>query len=347
MSRPSWLFRCVLLCAALLECGTAEDAANPGAGPRTEVQCRELIAQRLERYGFGHPLTRESWLELAYLLADQRNFRASAEIWKLIAESREGSLGPGSWKTIDAIYEMGLALSRSGQLPEAEKALREAVRRSRARAGEGGVILTHVQCLAHVQRKRGNFADLENTCRLLLSLRHGDAGSLSRAHRLLASALSAQNKYAEAEKELTAAIQHYPGWHTLKWNDARAVHLELAVAVDNLGRHNEAEAKMREILKIWDWETSHGRDIPLTLRVCHALAKSLRDQGRVDEALLYARRAVRGLRHWPESDLPGDAFRKLEIELSPANVVAEPVDGNQPPVPSAQAPNLRDQPSTR
>ena len=118
----------------------------------------------------------------------------------------------------------------------------------------------------------------------------------------------------EAEAELKHAISRNDPWKSLKWHDAKEVHFELARVIDYQRRHQDAEAAYLKILAALDQDG--GIDLPLCLEICHMLAKCLQSQGRADEALPYAHRAVTGLQHWPKENLPRTEFIALESALS-------------------------------
>lgn len=281
---------------------------------------RNRVDSILRTHGTGHYLTREAWIELANHYTEAKSFKESADIWRLIAQSRESSLGSRSGKTSDAYYQLGLMLERSGKLKEAEDALEHCVSMNPIKPCDGGLLLDYYGLLSYVQYKLGHWGKARKTCRLWLALEHTHVDTEAWAHRRLAYALSGMKAFEQAKLEMELAISLY--WRTTDSHDGFEAHLDYARILNKAGKLQEAERTLRSLMD------SAGRnfqtDIPVVLQTCHELAICLRGQTRIEEATIYSERACAGLDRWKEMDTLKPEFQDLRTELRELQTTPSP-----------------------
>ncbi|MCA9291620.1 MAG: serine/threonine protein kinase [Phycisphaerales bacterium] len=179
-------------------------------------------------------------------------------------ELHEARLGPDARLTTEALLALSSAYGTAGRFEEGEALCRDALARVQRRQPVGG---------ADVIRARGDLA------RLML-----EQDELDVAMPLIAEAIDDARATPGFDREVLLTMLH-----------------NHATALKELGRFDEAEAEMREALRLR--EAYYGAEHPMTLYTYNNLGTLLEHMGRLDEAAaifrttLDARRRILGPDH--------------------------------------------------
>ena len=232
-----------------------------------EALFTKLLAIRRRISGPEAPITLQTWQDLAETLAgEEKNKAAAAEFRQLLAVRRR-VLGPEHRDTVDTQFWLAASLADLKRYAEAEKeftdnlAIRERIEDLHdPNDPDNHPKATALMYLAGVLFNEGRYEEQETRLRELIALRkllasksREDKGmSLFRSYDLchLSEALLLQKKYAEAEAEYRGVLLYYDE----KQNGKR-----------------------------------HGCDREV-FEVCNKLARSLKEQGKLQEALEYTHR---------------------------------------------------------
>ena len=211
-------------------------------------------------------------------LEDERGEQHLTEAIRLAEES--GSFVARGW----ALRTQGELHVRRDELEEAEEAFEEALRLFR----EAGVTIPTARVLnwlAFVRWRRGNLASAEQLLREAIRMLKPleDRSTLVESQRTLAQVLLEQGKVDEAERYALESRQTV-GPRDMHSRSTTRVALGLVRAAQ--GQDEEAEALLREALEILDG-TDYRR---YRFEPLEALARFLRERGRVDEAAPYEER---------------------------------------------------------
>ena len=169
-----------------------------------EPLLRENVATTLRALGPGHPNTASARGNLALLLISKGE-AAAAE--KLLRESwaiARRELGPAHRQTTQIVNNLAAAIELQGRFAEAQSLLETGLRETRATLAEDDArVLVFIANLARVRLARGDVAAAEAALRSVLATRQklypSDAWRIAQAQSLLAAALMATRRYAEAE----------------------------------------------------------------------------------------------------------------------------------------------------
>lgn len=297
----------------VLETSIALSAESGPSEGRITTEFQVKAASIRQSRGDGHHLTRQAWIDLANHYCDNNRHEEAAELWKLIAKSREDSLGSKSSLTADAYFHAGRLLSLAGQDHAAEKFLEHAVSLCPIKPGDGGLLLDYYAVLAHVQLQLHHWPKARQTCRVWLALQHTHIDTEARAHRYLAQALLEMNNCEEARLEMELAMLRYPAWAEKDRIAGIDAQLDYAQILRRCGKVSEAEQLLRALL-VGAGRASQS-DLPITLRICQELAVCLQQLNRINEACTYSERAMAGLGKWKEMSPWADEIENLNKQL--------------------------------
>lgn len=315
VARPVARFICALLFFA--QNARGEPATTKPDIPLTsELRAKAESALRL--HGQGHHLTRQAWIDLANHLTDKSCYKEAADIWRLIAASREDSLGSKSGMTADAYFQAGRLFLQSGENTTAEECLERCVALCPIKLGDGGLLIDYYGLLAHAQFQNRHWAKVCQTCRLCLGLRHTHVDTEARAHRRLALALLEMKAFQEARLEMELAMLRYSTWSETDSIDGIDAQLDYSRILRASGKLVDSEQLLRTLL-VGTGRVSQ-RDIPITCRVCHELALCLQQSNKVGEARTFSERALSGVRIWKELSPWAKDIQNLHKQLHEAKI---------------------------
>lgn len=308
----------LLTCAFILALGRSRaesaQAEQIKANDATVLETKAALIRKSK--GDGHHLTRQAWIDLANHYCVVHRDREAAELWKLIAQSRETSLGFKSGLTADAYYQAGRLFLQSRETTTAEECLERCVALCPIKPGDGGLLIDYYGLLAYAQFQNRHWAKVCQTCRLCLALRHTHVDTEARAHRRLALALSEMKAFQEAKLEMELAMLRYSTWSETDSIDGIDAQLDYSRILRGCGKLVDSEQLLRSLL-VGTGRVSQ-RDIPITFRVCHELAVTLQLANKVSEARTYSERALSGLREWKELSPWSDDIQNLHKQLHEA-----------------------------
>jgi non-specific serine/threonine protein kinase/serine/threonine-protein kinase len=199
-------------------------------------------------------------------------------------------LGNGDPKTLLWVKELGWGYFARSQFKEAEKLFSEAFKGMQRELGEKDPNTLHAMAsLGIVYYMQGRFQEAERLCRNALETNRFVRGEELEGIYcfMLAKGYHFQGFYEKAEQLFTRAIDNLHGrrsekdWYTL------TARLEYGELCRDLGRYEEAEHHLLEVLN--DWRDAWGREHPETLWTKTYLGWLYLSQGRYKEAeeLLY------------------------------------------------------------
>jgi tetratricopeptide (TPR) repeat protein len=181
-----------------------------------------------------------------------------------------------------------------GKYVEAEEEYKIAVNfQKRTRGPDQLYTLNARRLLADVWAHEGRWVEAEKEQRAILAsrekLRGADHDETMTDRYNLAVTLLGEKKFIEAEKELRSVVTFRTknrGPSDLLTMDARN---SLADALRTEGKYAEAEAEMRDLLEICEKAMSSPN--PAEMRYYQEIAAVFSGEGRLDRALLYAKRS--------------------------------------------------------
>jgi len=234
-----------------------------------------------------------AWSQLATLLANDR--RGDEAVAAANEARRLRGATPTPAEAADTLNALGIALTATGALAEAESALREALalRREGPAADPGSAVAT-LNNLGRVQRLRGDAAAAEASHREALALAEtlGPVGqpmaqlSLDGIARALLLAGRRDEAWPVFERSLALAASLY-GPHS---NAVAVAHNELANLFHDAGRWDEAERHYRASLGIE--AAVSGEDSPRFAVVLNNLGSLAEDRGDLAVAESLFRRSL-------------------------------------------------------
>ncbi|MFC1636027.1 tetratricopeptide repeat protein [Planctomycetota bacterium] len=210
--------------------------------------------------------------------------------YKRAVEICRAQLGNEDPKTLLWVKELGWGYFARSQFEEAEKLFSEAFEGMRRVLGTKDERTLHAMTsLGTVYYMQGRFHEAERLCRKSLeTIRFVRGEKLEGIYCvMLAKGYHLQGCYEEAEQFFTKAIDNSYRWRSEKdWYTLKA-RLEFGELCRDLGRNEEAERHLLEVLN--DWRDAWGQEHPETLWTKTYLGWLYLSQGRYKEAeeLLY------------------------------------------------------------
>ncbi|MEX1362081.1 MAG: serine/threonine-protein kinase [Nannocystaceae bacterium] len=283
----------------LSPCGDLEALEADSDPPRPEDEgaverTRAAIAGALAAKAAGRYATAQA------RVADARTELGDVDYLPLRTELAlvEGSVleALGDYEAVVAAYRRALELSsRGGQWPQMQQAA------SRLMFTLGASMRRPQEALRYRE--------------LAMRLVQGDPLREGNARMALASTLTTQARYEEAEAELRQAIPRFERALSPDDPDLALVHSELADVLNQAGAFEEAEAEYRWALELRS--RTLGPDHPMTATSRGSLGLSLEAQGRNEEAEAEYRKALELVDGPLEADHP--IVGKMHVNL--ANVL--------------------------
>lgn len=226
--------------------------------------------------------------ELARVLHEsgrqKESFEALQETLRIYTAAK---LDPDDDLVLTVKHNLGTAMKDAGNLPEAEKLLREVLdARVRLYGDENPRTLYSLNGVAAVLARQGKLAESAELFERALAVRRKVLGSLHPATLTLMSNLGAN--YVQLKRldlaepmlrEAISGLSQTVGEKHSRWQVATA---NLAYLLEETGRSDEAESLYRSLIKLRR-ETSGGKD-PETWAPMNNLATLLQARGKLDEA---------------------------------------------------------------
>ncbi len=187
-------------------------ARGPGGGPRAAALLRELLVDQRRIFEPDHEQVLMTELTLAAQLSDLGEYGESRRLYEESLPALEVRFGADHLIVGAALIGLGHALDRTGDLEGAERALRRGLAIQRARLAPDAAEQAHpLRLLAEVLRRRGDPRAAEEMAREAVALLErtapADTWYLPLTRVVLARALAAQGRYAEAEPLLLGACE--------------------------------------------------------------------------------------------------------------------------------------------
>jgi serine/threonine protein kinase/tetratricopeptide (TPR) repeat protein len=171
---------------------------------------RENVATTVHMLGPDHPNSAAAKGTLAQLLLLEGDVAGGDALLRESTEVYRRVFGPNGLEYAQSLNSLAVAEEWRGRLPEAQSLVEEALRVTEPQLGsEHPRVLGFTVNLARVRIARGDAAATESSLRAVLSAREKlyppDDWRIAQTQSLLAAALAAQKRYAEAEPMMIAA----------------------------------------------------------------------------------------------------------------------------------------------
>ncbi len=270
---------------------------NAGNYSDAESQFREIINLRGKVLGPEHPDTLGARDNLAGVLgAEGRYADAEAEFRQVLA-MREKVLGPENPDTLGSRNNLGVMLQNGGKYSEAEAQFRELIAiETKVLGAENPDTLASRNNLADTLCRQGKYAEAEAEILPVVKLRQATSGPENPATLgtldTLGAVLEGEGKYAEAEQQFRDLIKTEEKVLGAENPLTLASRSGLARTLMNQGK--DADEEMRKVIALR--EKLMGPTHPDTLESCYDFARGLFKRNKIDEAKLFAQRAVDGAR---------------------------------------------------
>ena len=276
------------LANALLAQGRTDEA-------ETEYRAVLDVLQRV--FGPEHPDTLSIRNNLAATLAARGKSKAAEQQHRVVLSIRDRVLGPEHPDTLRSRNNLAIVMDDQGKYAEAEKE-HLAVRAIRERV----LGLEHPDTFESRDNRalalmaQGKIVEAENEIRAVLALRERVQGpehpATLQCRNYLANLLLAQGRNAEAEQEHRAVLAIRERVLGSVHPDTLRSRHNLALVLDAEEKHVEAEMEYFYVIAL----SQHvlGPEHPDYSSSCYNLGKCLRMQGKKNQSLVFARRALEG-----------------------------------------------------
>ena len=264
-------------------------------GEENVARARELAerAHRMRIKG-GAPYfdLSESLQSLGFLAYNEGDLDEAERLIGDALEIRERLEGQeAAFRAPELIYMLGRISQGKGDTKRAEELFRRCLEASRRTFGDDHIFVAHsLTALADTHNAKREFAKAEELLREALSLL-GEDDHAVRSYTLASLAFMLHDKrdYDGAEEAYVAILED----HRSRFGEENS---HTAVALNNLatlhvdqGRNDEAEALLRDALWIF---AEHDPDHATHITARRNLAKALKNLGRHEEAVPFAKEAV-------------------------------------------------------
>jgi serine/threonine protein kinase len=206
-----------------------------------EPLLRENVATTVRMLGADHPNSAAAKSTFAQLLLAKGDLRGGESLLRESLEVNRRVFGEHGVEYAQALNNLGIAAEWQGRLAQAERLFEQSLEMARAKLGAAHPrVQTYFVNLARVRIARGDGASTESPLREILEAREKlyppRDWRVAQAQSLLAAALAAQKRYAEAEPLMVAAdasLKPVPGIEARERDANRA---RLAIVRRSLAR---------------------------------------------------------------------------------------------------------------
>ena len=256
---------------------------------------REALEVRRAHLGDTNEFVGVSLHNLGLLMEDRRRYEEAESLFVQALRIKEVALPPEHTRTALTLGVLGRVYGATGRSEEGAELLREAMRIHRARLGpDHPHVALNASDLGANLALRGELAAAEELFREAVRINRlsfsGDHAQLATSMNNLGWVLSRQERLAEAlelQQEGLAIVQRA---HGDRHQNTAIAHHNIADLLWKLRRLEEAERHSRAAIRIFEDIEPGGH--PLMTRPLTALARILRDAGRLPDAAPVAEQAI-------------------------------------------------------
>ena len=270
---------------------------NEGKYADAETQFRDIINLRGRVLGPEHPDTLGARDNLAGVFGAEGKYAEAEVEFREVLRLREKVLGPENPDTLGSRNNLGVMLQNEGKYSEAEAQFRELIAiETKVLGAENPDTLASRNNLADTLCRQGKFAEAETEILPVVKLRQATSGPENPATLgtldTLAAVLEGEGKYAEAEQQFRDLIKTEE--KVLGPENPLTLSSRSGLARTLMNQGKDADEEMRKVIALR--EKLMGPTHPDTLESCYDFARGLFKRNKIDEAKLFAQRAVDGAR---------------------------------------------------
>jgi tetratricopeptide (TPR) repeat protein len=273
---------------------------------------RRVLKGRQKKLGLEHPETLDSMGRLGEALIAQGKQEEGNALWAQVLEIQE-RLAAHTDEAVVSMIGNAWRLSDQGRYDEAELIIRRIADIQKKVLGEGRQYWDVMERLGNNLRMQGKYKQAERIHRAVIDAQERRATSVEQRRWgsaptfvFLADALAGQEKYEQAEKYLSRALESYKKYYGDTEEESRTLKVmeKLAQATMEQEKFKEAERWARKAVE--GREKTLGEEHEDTLWACRTFADVLKKSGQNEEALdLYQKTYARFQESQPDHpDLP-------------------------------------------